>query len=106
MGGGNVHGTEANDDVEARPALKCQHDASLSTPYTSIAMVRSTTIFRISDGLPLAASVDDETVSRLESRWKLRSRGGHMPSTSDCGSIALVLENGRPRRAGVDREAP
>jgi len=26
-------------------------------------MVRSTTIFRVSDGLPLAASVDDETVS-------------------------------------------
>jgi hypothetical protein len=26
-------------------------------------MVRSTTIFRVTDGLPLAASVDDETVS-------------------------------------------
>lgn len=27
-------------------------------------MVRSTTIFRVSDALPLAASVDDESVSR------------------------------------------
>jgi len=28
-------------------------------------MVRSTTIFRVSDALPLAASVDDENVSTL-----------------------------------------
>jgi hypothetical protein len=38
-------------------------------------MVRSTTIFRVHDALPLAASVDDENVSAAP-RWLLgRKRG-------------------------------
>lgn len=37
-------------------------------------MVRSTTIFRVHDGLPLAASVDDETVSALRLDEKRRRR--------------------------------
>jgi hypothetical protein len=34
----------------------------IANPY--IDMVLSTTIFRVGDGLPLAASVDDENVSK------------------------------------------
>ncbi|EKC98505.1 hypothetical protein A1Q2_07187 [Trichosporon asahii var. asahii CBS 8904] len=37
-------------------------------------MVRSTTIFRISDGLPLAASVDDETTEKALTEYKQQSK--------------------------------
>lgn len=44
-----------------QPILATLLYSSIRSLY--ITMVRSTTIFRVSDGLPLAASVDDETVS-------------------------------------------
>ncbi|BEI83039.1 hypothetical protein CcaverHIS002_0309070 [Cutaneotrichosporon cavernicola] len=37
-------------------------------------MVRSTTIFRVSDGLPLAASVDDETTEKALTEYKQQSK--------------------------------
>lgn len=43
--------------------------------FLLLSMVRSTTIARASDALPLAASVDDEQVGRLV---------GCVPSVSEC----------------------
>ncbi|KAL7423101.1 SNAP receptor [Cryptotrichosporon argae] len=37
-------------------------------------MVRSTTIFRVSDGLPLAASVDDESTEKALTEYKQQSK--------------------------------
>ncbi|RSH77537.1 SNAP receptor [Apiotrichum porosum] len=37
-------------------------------------MVRSTTIFRVNDGLPLAASVDDETTEKALTEYKQQSK--------------------------------
>jgi hypothetical protein len=51
-------------------------------------MVRSTTIFRVSDALPLAASVDDESVS-LQS---LVQDGAHLTDGKGFNRVQTAIQ--------------
>lgn len=102
----SVIGTRRRDTKRQRGMLSI-HDILHVQPRGDN-MVRSTTIFRVSDALPLAASVDDESVSiSLSSLPESSSRcaDGEGPHGIQAAVQARLPETQRQQRTSLlDRE--